>query len=121
MDERDTLIRSCRSKYRDSARRPISFMRKATMSVIAGNPPADFAQASGKNGMIEIVEMKTAQAPRAPKAPSFLFQNPENKSAPTNHSEIPRNRPAPRMPKTGYSQKMNGPWGDASRGLANKG
>src|ERR1700746_2463284 len=99
--ERNTLIRSCRSKYRDSVRRPISFIRKATMSVIAGNPPADFAQASGRNGMIEMREMNTKQAPMAPRTPSFLFQNPENKSTQNSHSEVPRNRPAPRMPKAG--------------------
>src|SRR5258707_10225303 len=108
--ERNTLIRSCRSKYTDIARRPISFIRKATMSVIAGNPPADFAQASGRNGMIEMVEMNAKQAPRAPRTPSFLLQKPENKSAQNSHSKVPKNRPAPRVPKTGYSQKISGPW-----------
>ena len=63
------------------------------MSVIAGNPPADFAQASGRNGMIEMVEMNAKQAPRAPRTPNFLFQNPENKSTQNSHSEVPRNRP----------------------------
>src|SRR5262245_26446615 len=57
-------------------------MRKATRSVIAGNPPADAAQPSGINGIIVTVAMNEKQEPRAPRIPNFLFQNPKNKSAP---------------------------------------
>jgi hypothetical protein len=53
--------------------------------------------------------MNVAEEPRAPRMPTFLFQNPKNKSAPNNHSETPKNQLAPRMPKTGYSQKISGP------------
>src|SRR5580693_4949174 len=55
MAERLSLITSCLSRYTDAARRTRSFIRKATLSVIAGNPPADFSQAFGKNGMIVTV------------------------------------------------------------------
>ena len=41
--------------------------------------------------------------------PSFLFQNPANNSAQNTHSETPKNQLAPRMPKTGYIQKISGP------------
>ena len=79
------------------------------LPVIAGNPPADAAQPSGMNGMIVTVPMNEATEPRAPRIPNFLFQNPANKSAQNNHSETPKNQLAPRMPKTGYSQKISGP------------
>jgi len=104
-----SLIRSCLSKYTDAARRTRSFIRKATLSVIAGNPPADFSQAFGKNGMIVTVATNEKHEPMAPRIPNFLFQNPENNSAPNNHSETPKKRPAPRMPKTGYIQEISGP------------
>src|SRR5882672_11584583 len=93
----------------DTARRTTSFIRNATFSVIAGNPPADAAQPSGKNGMIDVVDTNEEIPPSAPRTPAFLFQNPQNRRAPNNHSETPRNQVAPRMPKTGYIQKIRGP------------
>src|ERR1700736_6365199 len=84
-------------------------MRKATFPTIAGKPPADAAQPSGMNGMIVMVIMNVTHEPRAPRIPNFLFQNPKNKSAPNNHSEIPKNQLAPWMPKTGYIQEIRGP------------
>src|SRR5262245_17707946 len=84
-------------------------MRKATRSVIAGNPPADAAQPSGINGVIVTVAINEKHEPRAPRMPNFLFQKPKNKSAPNNHSETPKNQVAPRTPKTGYIQKISGP------------
>src|SRR5262245_45233899 len=65
-------------------------MRKATRSVIAGNPPADAAQPSGINGIIVTVAINEKHEPRAPRMPNFLFQKPKNKSAPNNHSETPQ-------------------------------
>src|SRR6266436_394048 len=47
--------------------------------------------------------------PSAPRMPNFLFQNPRNRSAQISHSETPKNQLAPRMPKTGYIQKIRGP------------
>jgi hypothetical protein len=38
-----------------------------------------------------------------------LFQNPRNKRQANNHSDTPRNHLPPRMPNTGYIQKMSGP------------
>ena len=87
----------------------MSFIRKATCSVIAGKPPADAAQPFGMNGIIVAVQMNVTHEPRAPRVPSFLFQKPRNKSAPNDHSETPKNQVAPRMPKTGYNQKISGP------------
>src|SRR5258706_5628540 len=87
----------------------MSFIRKATRSVIAGNPPADAAQPSGINGIMVLVVIMLAHAPRAPRIPSFLFQNPANKSAPNSHCETPKKNVAPRTPKTGYIQKIMGP------------
>src|SRR5437879_1927692 len=84
-------------------------MRKATLPCIAGNPPADAAQPSGMNGMMVTVPIMAKQQARAPRIPAFLFQNPQNKSAANNHSEAPRNQLAPRIPKTGYIQKISGP------------
>src|SRR6201987_2972235 len=110
MAERLSLITSCLSRYIDAARRTRSFIRKATLSVIAGNPPADSSQPFGKNGMIVTVAINEKHEPMAPRIPNFLFQNPESKSAPNDHSETPKNRPAPRMPKTGYNQEIRGPW-----------
>jgi hypothetical protein len=78
------------SKQKDAANRTRSFMRKATCSVIAGKPPAEAAQPSGMNGMIVEVAIKVPAEPKAPRTPSFLFQNPANKSAPKSHSETPR-------------------------------
>jgi hypothetical protein len=77
---------------------------------MAGKPPADAAQPFGKNGIIVMVPTNEAHEPRAPTIPSFLFQNPRNKSRPNNHSDTPRNLVAPRMPRRGYSQKIRGPW-----------
>lgn len=48
---------SCRNKYTETPRRTRSFIRKATLSVIAGKPPADAAQPSGMKGMIVEVEI----------------------------------------------------------------
>src|SRR6266481_6244931 len=86
----ETLITSSFNRWNDAAKRTRSFMRKATRSVIAGNPPADTAQPSGINGMIVDVAMKLPHAPKAPRTPSFLFQNPANKNAPSSHSETPK-------------------------------
>jgi len=81
----------------------MSFIRKATCSVIAVKPPADAAQPFGMNGIIVAVQTNVTHEPRAPRIPNFLFQNPKNKSVPNVHSEIPKNQVAPRMPKTGYN------------------
>src|ERR1700747_2950879 len=85
-------------------------MRKATCSVIAGNPPAEAAQPSGKNGMIVVVARNEKHEPSAPRIPAFLFQKPQNRSAPNSHSETPKNQVAPRVLKTRYIQKVRGPW-----------
>jgi len=82
-------------------------MRKGTLPVMAGNP--DAAQPPGMKGMMVTVIRKVTHEPRAPRMPSLLFQNPRNRSAPNSHSDTPRNQLAPRMPKTGYIQKMSGP------------
>src|ERR1700740_1456998 len=86
----DTLRTSCRRRYTDAAKRTTSFMRKATLPTMAGNPPADGAHPSGIKGMIVIVVMNVATDPRAPSIPNFLFQNPANSNAPNSHSETPR-------------------------------
>src|SRR5262249_21804392 len=101
---------SCRSKYTDTARRTRSLRRNATVSVMAGNPPADAAQPLGMKGMIVIGDMKEKHEQRAPRMPHFLVQNPANKSAPNPHSATPKNQVAPRTPKTGYIQEIRGPW-----------
>src|SRR5215470_14497782 len=101
---------SCRSKYTDTARRTRSLRRNATVSVMAGNPPADGAQPLGMKGMIVMVARKEKHEPRAPRIPNFLFQNPANKRAPNPHSATPKNQVAPRTPKTGYIQAIRGPW-----------
>src|SRR5262249_12170838 len=67
------------------------------------------AQPPGMNGMIVTVSMNDRHAPAAPRTPRLLFQYPRGISAPNNHSEAPRNQRAPRMPNTGYIQKMRGP------------
>src|SRR5262249_29141127 len=85
-------------------------MRKATLPCIAGNPPAEAAQPSGMKGMMVTVPIIAKQQPRAPSTPAFLFQNPQNMRAANSHSEAPRNQVAPRVPKTGYSQKISGPF-----------
>src|SRR6266851_6691166 len=105
----ESLSKSCFSRYKDTARSTKSFIRKATFSVIAGKPPADAAQPPGIKGMIVVVDTNEAIPPSAPRTPAFLFQNPQNRNAPNNHSETPRNQVAPRMPKTGYIQKISGP------------
>ena len=78
------------------------------MPAIAGNPAAG-SRPFGANGMMATVPMKVSVEPMAPKLPSRLFQNPNNRSAPKVHSETPRNQLAPRTPNTGYSQKIGGP------------
>src|SRR4029453_10522859 len=105
----DTLRTSCFGRKKDTERRTKSFMRKGMLPVIAGNPPADAAQPSGMNGIMVTAATNEANKPRAQRMPSFLFQNPANNSAPNNHSETPKNQLAPRMPKTGYIQKISGP------------
>ena len=87
----------------------MSFIRKATCSVIAGKPPAEAAQPLGIKGIIVTVQMNVTHEPSAPSIPNLLFQNPKNKRAPKVHSEMPKNRVAPLMPKTGYNQKISGP------------
>src|SRR5262245_33917301 len=84
-------------------------MRKGTLPVMAGNPPADAAQPSGMKGMMVTVVTNVATEAAAPRTPAFLFQNPQNRSAPLNHSETPRNQLAPRRPNTGYIHRMRGP------------
>src|SRR5437762_12781010 len=83
-------------------------MRKATLPFIAGKPAAA-SQPSGMKGMMVMVPIIAKQQPRAPRIPAFLFQKPQNKSAANSHSEPPRNQLAPRIPKTGYIQKISGP------------
>ena len=82
-------------------------IRKATISVIAGKPPADAAEPSGIKGMIVVVPTNDAIPPSAPRTPAVLFQNPMNISVPKLHSETPRNQQAPLTPKTGYIQAMS--------------
>src|SRR5262247_1797697 len=94
----------------ETANSTASFSRNGTLPAMAGNPPAEAAQPSGMKGMIVTVAMNEPQAPRAPRMPNFLFQNPANKSAPNSHSDTPKNQLAPRMPNTGYIQKIRGPW-----------
>src|SRR5260370_26165938 len=86
----DTLRTSCRSRYADTAKRTRSFKRKATVSVIAGNPPAEAAQPPGINGMIVMVETNEKHERRAPRMPNFLFQKPKNKSPPNTPSPTPK-------------------------------
>src|SRR5262249_32377351 len=89
--------------------RTTSFIRKGTLPVIAGNPPADAARPSGIKGMIVTVVMKVATEPMAPRTPAFLFQNPKNKSAPNNHSETPKNQLGTRMPTSWYAHEASVP------------
>src|ERR1700733_8728361 len=84
-------------------------MRKVTLSVIAGNPPATGSHPSGINGMMETVAAYVKHDPRAPSIPTCLFQNPHNRSRQNSHSVTPKNQLPPRMPKSGYSQEMSGP------------
>src|SRR5260370_22031431 len=105
----ESLSKSCFSRYMDTARSTKSFIKKATLSVIAGKPPADAAQPSGINVMIVVVPTNEPIPPSAPRTPAVLFQNPMNRSAPKVHSETPRNQQAPLIPKTGYIQPMTGP------------
>src|SRR6478672_7971938 len=92
----------------DTASRTTSFIRNGTFPAIAGNPAAG-SQPFGMNGMMVTVDTNVAHEPRAPRIPNFLFQNPRNRSAAISHSETPKNQLAPRLPKTGYIQKMRGP------------
>src|SRR5260370_4263844 len=55
------------------------------------------------------VEANVTHEPRAPRMPNFLFQNPRNRSAQISHSDTPENQLAPRIPRTGYIQKIRGP------------
>jgi hypothetical protein len=79
-------------------------MRKGTLPAIAGNPPADAGQPFGINGIIVAVIMNVSHEPSAPRIPNFLFQNPKNKRAPSNHSETPKNQ-LPGCRKQGTSKK----------------
>src|SRR5215813_8835208 len=83
-------------------------MRKATCSVIAGNPPAEAAQPSGKKGMIVIVARNVKHEPSAPRIPAFLFQNPQNRSEPNSHSETPKNQVALGCQKPGTTRRSEG-------------
>jgi len=76
---------------------------------MAGNPPADTAQPSGIKGIIVKVATKEKHAPSAPRIHNFLFQKPRNNSPANSHSDTPRKYVAPRIPKTGYIQKIRGP------------
>ena len=93
----------------DAANSTKSFIRKGTLPAIAGNPPADAAQPFAINEIIVTVPMNVIQEPSAPSIPNLLSYNPMNKSAPNNHSEMPKNQLKPRTPKTGYNQKISGP------------
>src|SRR5262245_13731212 len=56
------------------------------------------------NGMIVTVVMKVIVAPRAPRTPNLLSQNPAYNSENLVQYDTPKNRVAPRSPKAGYSQ-----------------
>src|ERR1700741_4061249 len=60
------------------------------------------------NGMIVSVVKKVMVEPRAPRAPILLSENPAYSSAKMIHSDAPRKRAPPRIPKAGYSQKIKG-------------
>jgi len=92
----------------DTASRTKSFIKNATFPCIAGNPPAEAFQPSGMKGIMLMVEMNDAIPPKAPSALAFLFQKPAKVRAPNSHSEAPRNQVAPRMPNSGYIQKIKG-------------
>jgi len=77
-------------------------MRNGTSPAIAGNPAAG-SHPFGMNGMIVSVVKKIMVEPRAPRIPSFLFQNPAYRRAQIVHSDAPKNRAPPRSPKAGYS------------------
>src|SRR5262249_6349760 len=46
-------------------------------------------------GIIVTVAINEKHEPMAPRIPSFLFQNPKNKSAAISHSETPKNQLVP--------------------------
>jgi hypothetical protein len=56
----------------DAASNTTSFIRNATLSAIAGNPPADCAHPFGTKGMMVAVDTKAMTEPAAPNMPSFL-------------------------------------------------
>ena len=92
----------------DAANSTKSFIRKGTLPAIAGNPPADAAQPFAINEIIVTVPMNVIQEPSAPSIPNLLSYNPMNKSAPNNHSEMPKYQLAPRMPKPGTTNRSAG-------------
>jgi hypothetical protein len=59
----------------ETANKTRSFIRNATLSVIAGNPSADAAHPSGINGIIVTVAIKEKHEPRAPSIPSVRDQS----------------------------------------------
>jgi hypothetical protein len=62
----------------DAARSMTTFIRKATLPTIAGNPPADAAQPSGMKGMMVTVQTNVMTDPAAPSAPSKEQQRAES-------------------------------------------
>jgi hypothetical protein len=66
------------------------FVRKPTGKVMMGNPPASFAQASGRKGMMLVVPTKVTIDPSAPKMPSLALQYPRKMRDPKIVSVVPR-------------------------------
>src|SRR5215475_3209490 len=93
----------------DAARRTKSFIRNGTRPAIAGNPAAG-SHPFGINGMIVRVVIKVMLDARAPRIPNLLSQNPAYKRARIVHSDAPKNRAPPRIPKARYNQKRKGLW-----------
>src|SRR5262249_50133686 len=71
-----TLKTSCRSRYTDAAKRTRSFKRKATVSVMAGKPPAGTGQPLGVEGKIVTGATKKKQENTTPRKPNFFFPKP---------------------------------------------
>lgn len=67
---------SCLRRQSETASKTTSFIRKGTLPVIAGKPPAATSQPSGMNGMMVTVAMKVPVEPRAPRTPNRLSQKP---------------------------------------------
>src|SRR6266404_8171444 len=61
------------------------------------------------NGMIVTVATYVMHDPIAPRIPTCLFQNPQNRSEQISHSITPRNQLPPRMPNAGYIHEISGP------------
>lgn len=99
---------SCLNKWMETASMTTSFIRKATGRYIAGKPPASRAQALGRKGIIVTVPKKVTTEPRAPRMPSFGFQNPRRMSVPKIISVVPRKKLAPRAPNAGINQNTIG-------------